>query len=69
MPTIAQRRPRVNPHLTVIRDGSVYRWLRHDGRTIRTSNQAWTEAAAAVVAAQNIAACYNVPFVAKAVAA
>jgi hypothetical protein len=54
---------RVNPHVTVIRDSQVFRWLRHDGRTIRTSNSAWTDVTAAVTAARSIADCYSVPFV------
>jgi hypothetical protein len=64
MNNLPQRRTRVNPHVTVIRDSQVYRWLRHDGRTIRTSSSAWTDATAAVTAAQNVASCYSVPFVA-----
>jgi hypothetical protein len=62
MSNLPQTPRRVNPHVTVIRDSQVYRWLRHDGRTIRTSNTGWTDAAAAVTAAQSIADCYGVAF-------
>lgn len=59
---LQQVQPRVKPHLAVIRDGSVYRWRRFDGRTGRVSSAGWTDAAAAVVAAKSVAACYNLPF-------
>ena len=62
MQTVSHPTPRVNPHVAVVRDGRVFRWRRFDGRTGRTSSQAWTDAAAAVTAARNVAACYGVQF-------
>lgn len=47
--------------VTVVPDGQVYRWQRSDGRTLRTSSEAFTTLATAIQTAIVIAQCYGVP--------
>lgn len=54
--------------VTVVPDGSVYRWLRFDGRTRRTSSEAFTAISDAIQAAIVVAQCYGVPAVVPATA-
>ncbi len=54
--------------VTVTRDGSVFRWLRSDGRTLRSSSEAFTAIADAIQAAIVVAQCYGVPAVVPATA-
>lgn len=61
MQTVSQTTTPVKPHVTVVPDGSVYRWLRFDGRNRRTSNEAFTTLADAIQAAIVVARCYGVP--------
>jgi hypothetical protein len=53
----------VNPYVSVVRDGQVYRWLRFDGRTRRTSTDAFPVLSDALSTAVVIAQCYSVPSV------
>ena len=60
----AQVAPKTGGWVTVAPDGPVYRWRRNDGRTTRTSSEAFLTPAAAIEAGQSIARCYGVRFVA-----
>lgn len=61
MQTVTSSTNLVKPHVTVIPDGQVYRWLRFDGRTRRTSSEAFTALTEAIQAAIVVAQCYGVP--------
>lgn len=61
MQTVTSSTNLVKPHVTVTRDGQVYRWLRFDGRNRRTSSEAFTAIADAIQAAIVVAQCYGVP--------
>jgi len=50
------------PRTEVQRDGSIYRWIRYDGRSIYSSRQAYETLEQAEAAAINIASCYSVQF-------
>lgn len=68
MTTLAQTTPIVKPHVTVVPDGQVYRWQRSDGRTLRSSSEAFTAITDAIQAAIVVAQCYGVPAVVPATA-
>ena len=61
MATVTQPQSTVKPFVTVVTEGNLYRWLRFDGRTRRTSSEAFTSLAAAIETAVIVAACYGVP--------
>lgn len=56
-----ERRDQQKKFVTVVPDGQVFRWLRFDGRTRRTSSEAFTAIADAIQAAIVVAQCYGVP--------
>lgn len=61
MATVTQPQSTVKPFVTVVTEGNLYRWLRFDGRTRRTSSEAFTSLTAAIETAVIVAACYDVP--------
>lgn len=58
-----ERRDQQKKFVTVVPDGQVFRWQRSDGRTLRSSSEAFTAIADAIQAAIVVAQCYGVPAV------
>ena len=56
-----ERRDQQKKFVTVVPDGRVFRWQRSDGRTLRSSSEAFTAITDAIQAAIVVAQCYGVP--------